>query len=223
MDKKPRCMKCKHYSARALFSDLPEPIIQGTCTKCDKDIVANDPANEVPYWCPGYETLDKKYIKCPVCGGTVLNKNVFKITDDDGNGGCYPSCETCHGKGILEEKIMDLKNVTEEVNEAMNKKVDPTNPDHYKDHTSLECIEAMEIIFGKAAVLDFCACNAWKYIWRWKNKNGAEDLDKALWYAKRGLDNRYMDEPNYDRLKPILIEIGGYIGEIKKRSQKNED
>ena len=110
----------------------------------------------------------------------------------------------------------------EQVNEAINVKADPTNPDHYKNSTSLECIEAMEIIFGKAAVLDFCACNAWKYIWRWKNKNGAEDLDKALWYAKRGLDNRYMDEPNYDRLKPILIEIGGYIGEIKRRSENNE-
>ena len=172
LNKKHRCMKCKHWSAVANFIDGTGPIINGTCTKCDKDIVANDPANEVPDWCPGYETM---------------------------------------------ECISDV------VNEAINVKADPTNPYHYKNSTSLECIEAMEIIFGKAAVLDFCACNAWKYIWRWKNKNGAEDLDKALWYAKRGLDNRYMDEPNYDRLKPILIEIGGYICEIKRRSENNED
>lgn len=62
---------------------------------------------------------------------------------------------------------------------------DNINPDHYKNQTSLECIEAMEIIFGRDAVIDFCRCDAWKYIWRWKNKNGTEDLDKAKWYLER--------------------------------------
>ena len=62
---------------------------------------------------------------------------------------------------------------------------DKINPDHYKSETSLECIEAMELIFGQEAVLNFCVCNAWKYIWRWKNKNGIEDLHKAEWYTNR--------------------------------------
>ena len=61
---------------------------------------------------------------------------------------------------------------------------DNINPDHYKSETSLECIEAMEIIFGPAAVIDFAMCNAWKYIWRWKHKNGLEDLYKARWYTE---------------------------------------
>ncbi len=64
---------------------------------------------------------------------------------------------------------------------------DNINPDHYKSSTSLECIEAMEVIFGSEAVIDFCLCNAWKYIWRWKNKNGEEDLDKADWYVNEAL------------------------------------
>lgn len=59
---------------------------------------------------------------------------------------------------------------------------DKINPDHYKKETSLECIESMEIIFGLEAVTHFCICNAWKYIWRWKHKNGTEDLEKARWY-----------------------------------------
>ena len=33
---------------------------------------------------------------------------------------------------------------------------DNINPDHYKSSTSLECIEAMEMIFGYEAVYDFC-------------------------------------------------------------------
>ena len=69
-----------------------------------------------------------------------------------------------------------------------NSKADPINPNHYKNSTSLECIEAMEIIFGAKAVIDFCVCNAWKYIWRWKNKNGFEDLDKAKWYIDKAWD-----------------------------------
>lgn len=176
--------------------------------------------------------IDKIYIKCPVCGGTGLNKNVFKITDDDGNGGCYPSCETCHGTGILEKIVVPdeeevdghMECISEEVNEAMNVKVDPTNPDHYKNSTSLECIEAMEIIFGVSAVIDFCVCNAWKYIWRWKNKNGAEDLDKAKWYIERARElidyndvvaakNKYMD---------ILLHMNDYIDDIE-RNWENED
>ena len=64
---------------------------------------------------------------------------------------------------------------------------DNINPDHYKKMTSLECIEAMEIVFGRDAVIDFCLCNAWKYIWRWRNKNGEEDLEKARWYCDHGI------------------------------------
>ena len=35
------------------------------------------------------------------------------------------------------------------------------------------------------AVKDFCLCNAFKYIWRTKNKNGIEDIDKAIWYLNK--------------------------------------
>ena len=73
-------------------------------------------------------------------------------------------------------------------NDMQNTVKDNINPDHYKSSTSLECIEAMEIVFGKEAVYNFCMCNAWKYIWRWKNKNGSEDLDKASWYLNKAND-----------------------------------
>ena len=66
---------------------------------------------------------------------------------------------------------------------------DNINPDHYKNSCSLECIEAMVMAFGITAVFNFCKCNAWKYIWRWKNKNGVEDLKKAKWYLDYMLIN----------------------------------
>ena len=78
------------------------------------------------------------------------------------------------------EKLREIFGITDEMTE------DNINPDHYKNSTSLECIEAMLIVFGKEGVIYFCLCNAWKYIWRWKNKNGIEDLKKAEWYVEKG-------------------------------------
>lgn len=70
----------------------------------------------------------------------------------------------------------------------LKKEKDNINPDHYKNSTSLECIEAMLLVFGKEAVINFCECNAWKYIWRWKHKNGIEDLEKARWYVNKAAE-----------------------------------
>lgn len=66
------------------------------------------------------------------------------------------------------------------------------HPKHYEGSCSIECIEAMEIAFGKQAVYDFCKLNAFKYLWRYKHKNGEEDLDKASWYVKRA--SRYVTD-----------------------------
>lgn len=66
------------------------------------------------------------------------------------------------------------------------KQNDPTNPQHYKE-TSMECIEVMQIAFGKEAVENFCMCNAFKYLWRYRSKNGLEDLEKANWYINKAI------------------------------------
>ena len=62
---------------------------------------------------------------------------------------------------------------------------DAINPSHYKDSCSLECIEAMELAYGTEGILYFCLCNAFKYLWRHKFKNGEEDLNKAEWYIHK--------------------------------------
>ena len=68
---------------------------------------------------------------------------------------------------------------------AEDMKPDPVNhPTHYTSGCGFECIEMMEMVFGKEAVIDYCVVNAFKYIWRHKQKNGAEDIAKAEWYLK---------------------------------------
>lgn len=69
----------------------------------------------------------------------------------------------------------------------MEKDLDKINPSYYNEG-NVSCIEAMESAFGADTVAAFCKCNAFKYLWRSVNKNGIEDLKKALWYLNKLLD-----------------------------------
>lgn len=68
-------------------------------------------------------------------------------------------------------------------------KTDNINPKHYRQHAH-ECIEFTQY-------LNFNLGNAFKYIWRHKEKGGREDLEKALWYLERQRD----DAPKFKKLK----------------------
>ena len=58
-------------------------------------------------------------------------------------------------------------------------------PAHYTAG-GIECIDALESATqGLEGQEAFCTANAIKYLWRWKRKNGAEDLKKARWYIER--------------------------------------
>lgn len=98
-------------------------------------------------------------------------------------------------------------------------KVDNVNhPKHYEGSTSLECIEVMEVVFGYEVVAFFCLCNAFKYMWRYKNKNGEEDIKKTGWYLnwvahKLDLGYEFSDKllTAHKRLNDLYITIGDKI------------
>lgn len=59
------------------------------------------------------------------------------------------------------------------------------HPQHY-NQGNIECIDAMIAAFGTDEVISFCKLNAFKYIWRAKDKlNTLEDLKKASWYINK--------------------------------------
>lgn len=59
------------------------------------------------------------------------------------------------------------------------------NPKHYT-MGNIECIDGIEsAVSGLEGIEAFCTGNAIKYLWRWKYKNGIEDLEKAKWYIDR--------------------------------------
>lgn len=77
-----------------------------------------------------------------------------------------------------------------------------SHPAHYADSCSIECIDTMVIAFGYEETITYCVINAYKYIWRWKNKNGIEDLKKADWYLNKAEElykilYEYEDEEAY--------------------------
>lgn len=61
------------------------------------------------------------------------------------------------------------------------------HPSHYESG-KFECIEVMLETQGKEAVMDFCLCNAFKYLYRHKRKNGIEDIKKAKWYIEKYIE-----------------------------------
>lgn len=72
-----------------------------------------------------------------------------------------------------------------EMGKTEQNKYDNINPDHYKERTSIECIDAMIMTFGANRTAEYCVQNAYKYVWRHKYKNRLEDLKKAEWYLEK--------------------------------------
>lgn len=81
------------------------------------------------------------------------------------------------------------------------KKHDPINPAHY-NQGPVECIDIMRLAFSDQEVSDYCKINAFKYIWRCVDKNGAEDLEKATWYI-----NKAKELDGYSTNTVELLEI----------------
>ena len=66
----------------------------------------------------------------------------------------------------------------------------PTNdvvnhPSHYTQ-SGIECIDALKAAtVSKVGIEAVCTANAIKYLWRYEEKNGIEDVKKARWYIDR--------------------------------------
>lgn len=54
-----------------------------------------------------------------------------------------------------------------------------TKPAHYQGHTGIECKDAMQSMLGVDPYIAYMQGCAFKYLWRWREKNGIEDLQKA--------------------------------------------
>jgi hypothetical protein len=57
------------------------------------------------------------------------------------------------------------------------------SPRHYNE-SGIECIDALQAMLGDGFEA-YLQGNIAKYLWRYKYKNGGEDLQKAKWYLNK--------------------------------------
>tara|TARA_R100000541_G_scaffold58886_1_gene70958 strand:+ start:453 stop:725 length:273 start_codon:yes stop_codon:yes gene_type:complete len=70
------------------------------------------------------------------------------------------------------------------MNEEQNKTGDAVNhPPHY-NVSGIECIDALKAMLGDEFQA-YLQGNIAKYLWRYRYKNGVEDLKKAQWYLNK--------------------------------------
>ena len=102
---------------------------------------------------------------------------VFDEMSDDMLNKCYnwykeldqATCENDEGDCCNKEPNIDMVN----------------HPSHYTQG-GIECIDALKAAtVSKTGIEAVCTANAIKYLWRYEEKNGIEDVKKARWYIDR--------------------------------------
>ena len=78
------------------------------------------------------------------------------------------------GGHLKNEEVKMDENVPDMVN----------HPKHY-NQGGIECIDALKAAtVGKCGIEAVCVANVIKYLWRYEEKNGVEDVRKAKWYIE---------------------------------------
>lgn len=72
--------------------------------------------------------------------------------------------------------------------EGKKKAENKVQPTHYHKQNRKECYKEIIDVFGVEYFKHFCLLNVYKYHYRHKHKNGAEDLAKAKWYAEKYIE-----------------------------------
>ena len=70
------------------------------------------------------------------------------------------------------------------------------NPPHYNKY-GVECIEAIQSATGEGYEY-YLQGNIIKYLWRYRYKNGVQDLEKAQWYLTRLIEIKKKAEDSFD-------------------------
>lgn len=80
---------------------------------------------------------------------------------------------------------------------------DPINPNHYKQG-GIESIDAIKAFMSEEAFKGFLKGNCQKYLFRYEQKNGIEDLKKCQWYLERLISVLEEKQTSAELLKLIL-------------------
>ena len=131
-----------------------------------------------------YNYCNNKTFNCIDC---PLSKKYDKETDE------YTDTYSCVFDEMSDDMLNKCYNWYKELDpsacenaEAKEPDVDMVNhPSHYTQG-GIECIDALKAAtVSKTGIEAVCTANAIKYLWRYEEKNGVEDVKKARWYIDR--------------------------------------
>ena len=135
-----------------------------------------------------YNYCDNKTFNCTEC---PLSKKYDKETDE------YTDTYACVFDEMSDDMLNKCYNWYKELYQAACENtetkccdkwsdVDMVNhPSHYTQG-GIECIDALKAAtVSKTGIEAVCTANAIKYLWRYEEKNGIEDVKKARWYIDR--------------------------------------
>ena len=91
-----------------------------------------------------------------------------------------------------------------------------SHPSHYQSKSGLEVIDVIAAFTeGLEGIEAVDTGNAIKYICRWKDKNGVQDLEKAMWYIQHLIDH-LIKEDEEKRVELTLEKYREYVYENTK-------
>ena len=123
--------------------------------------------------------MDTELKDCSTCQHLKGRKSIDDVPKD-----CYPCVHHYSRMNFYPnwQAIQAATPVTTEEEDEWKAMTDNVNsPKHYTQG-GIETIDFIEAKLGKEGTSAYCMGNVIKYVTRWKDKNGREDLEKAHWY-----------------------------------------
>ena len=133
-------------------------------------------------------------VECKAFGkGTVIG---YEDTDSS----CYIKVRFDNGKNANCSKNGDMEFRTNRPSYAIRAiteecKTDKINPNYYKGN--IECIEAIKASMTCEEYRGFLKGQVMKYTWRYREKGGVVDLQKAGWYLDKLVKEQSLDEARH--------------------------
>lgn len=132
---------------------------------------------------------------CEKCGTLMWRAPVVLTSDPPQYEYHCPKCDhtqysrICDHEHVVQSQTQWKKLQQEEKEQQPMEKDMVNHPAHYTAG-GIECIDALAAATaGLEGIEAVCTANAIKYLWRWKLKNGAEDLKKAQWYINHLIEH----------------------------------
>ena len=112
---------------------------------------------------------------------TYDNESKMDLIEICSDQSCVAYGTECLGKDKCHFYVENIFEMSEESMQQPEEHNPVEHPNHYCQG-GIECIKAIEASMSPEGFQDYCKGNVLKYVWRWREKNGLEDLKKAQVY-----------------------------------------